>query len=139
MRDEHPFYYYFIAPGKYLVRLIGSSSTHRMFGYYSKMNPALRPFRFAVDCSWWGLEACFLGLLLRRGSLLCRSPALALVVFVIAYFYGMYAFAFGMNDFRYLVPVAPLVVLGVVCLMEGKAETAQHDRRAGPVSIAGGP
>ena len=117
VRDERPAYYYLIAPSKYLARFVTSSSTHRMFGDYSTMNSTLRPFRIVIDSFWWLLEALFVSLLLVRGTRIHRVPALALVTAIVLYFYGAYAVVFRMNDFRYLVPILPLLVTTTACWM----------------------
>jgi hypothetical protein len=116
VRDERPTHYYVVARARYLVRLLRSSSTHRMFGDYATMNPRLRPFRAGVDIIWWIMEALFFGLIVRRLFSLGRSPTLVLIAVTVVYFYGVYAIVFAMNDFRYLVPVAPLLVAAIACL-----------------------
>lgn len=117
IRHERPGHYYGVAPLVYLARFISASSTHRMFGDYTTMNPKLRPFRLAIDSLWWLLEALFAALLVLRARRVCGTPSLALLTAIVLYFYSVYTLVFRMNDFRYLVPVLPLVVVTIACLM----------------------
>ena len=127
VKREKPLQYFVVAPVRYLARLVADTSTRRMFGEYSTMNPRWRPVRLAVDGLWWGMQVLFAISLVRLLTTSKRSWPLMLIASIVVYFYVIYAMVFGMSDVRYLLPVAPLLTAVVVCslaLAPGSPETA---------------
>lgn len=109
VRRERPFHYYIVAPIRCLARMLSSSSTHRLFGSYSTMNPSLRAPRMALDAVAWSWQGAFLVLLVLAPSpSRCRAERVV-VGTTILYVYSVYALFFRMSDVRYIVPVLPLV------------------------------
>lgn len=111
VRNEHPVYYYIVAPAKYLIRLLAASSTYRMFGGYPTMSRSWLPFRLGIDGMAWVLQLSFLAAVLWGWSRSGEKGKLALVSIIVAYFYFVHALLFRMDDFRYVVPVLPPLVM----------------------------
>ncbi len=111
VKKEHPVYYYIVAPAKYLIRLLTASSTYRMFGGYPTMSRSWLPFRLVIDGMAWVLQLSFSAAVLWGWSRSVEKGKLALVCGVVGYFYLVHALLFRMNDFRYVVPVLPLLVM----------------------------
>ena len=119
VRMEHPVYYYIIAPAKNLIRLFAASSTYSMFGKYGTMSRSWLPFRLGIDGMAWVLQLSFAAAVLWGWSRSAEKGKLALVAGIIAYFYFVHALLFRMSDFRYVVPVLPLLVMVTVSFGSG--------------------
>lgn len=119
IREERPVYYYIVAPAKYFVRLLTASSTYSMFGKYRTMSRSWLPFRFGIDGMAWVLQLSFSAAVFWGWSRSAEKGKLALVSGIVGYFYFVHALLFGMSDFRYVVPVLPLLVMVTVSFGSG--------------------
>jgi len=111
VREERPVYYYIVAPAKCLMRLFAASSTYRMFGGYPTMSRSWLPFRLGIDGMAWVLQLSFSAAVLWGWSRGAEKGKLALVSGIVGYFYFVHALLFRMSDFRYVVPVLPLLAM----------------------------
>lgn len=125
VRAERPIYYYIVAPAKYLIRLLAASSTYRMFGDYATMTSLWLPFRLGIDSMAWILQLSLPAAVLWGWSRSAEKGKLALVSGIVGYFYFVHALLFRVSDFRYVVPVLPLLVMITVSL--GSAVLGRED------------
>ena len=114
IREERPVYYYIVAPAKCLIGLFTASSTHPMFGGYPTMRKLWLPFRVGIDGMAWVLPLFFSAAVLWGWSRSAGKGELALVAGIVGYFYFVHALVFRMSDFRYVIPVLPLLVMVTV-------------------------
>lgn len=118
IKRERPKHYYLKVPAKYLWILLSTSSTHRMFGNYSSMNPKLKLFRLGTDMVIWTIEAtlilCLLWLPNWRRIETSRLHAVAIVLYTAV----IHAVIFRHPDFRYIVPTLPLALAIIVITLE---------------------
>lgn len=119
VREERPVYYYIVAPAKYLLRLLFASSTYRMFGEYATMTKLWLPFRLGIDSMTWVLQLSLPAAVLWGCSRSAETGKLALVAGIVGYFYFVHALLFRMSDFRYVIPVLPLLVMITVSFASG--------------------
>ncbi len=119
IREERPVYYYIVAPAKCLIRLLTASSTHPMFGGYPAMRKLWLPFRLGIDGIVLVLQLSFPAAVLWGRSRSAEKEKLALIFGVVGYFYFVHALLFRMSDFRYVVPVLPLLVMVTVSFGSG--------------------
>ncbi len=122
--------YNFIAPGRMLVRLVGTSPTARLFGGYDTMNPVLTPVRVLVDLfAGLVLLSAVAGLIVvaRKGR--GADPGVVLLLLLIGYFVAVHAIVLRMPDPRYLVPILPLALLQTpVIFRRHRSETSRVHR-----------
>jgi hypothetical protein len=123
VRDELPLHYYIVAPARLFGRLVSGSSMDRMFGDYERMTDWLRPFRRAADGAVWVLQVAFVAAV----ASFCRSRVrdrmrqvrgLVFILLTIAYFYLVHPIVVRASDFRYLVPVLPLLLMVTVSCVD---------------------
>jgi hypothetical protein len=119
VREERPAYYYIVAPAKYFVRLLAASSTYSMFGGYPTMSRSWLPFRLGIDGTAWVLQLSFSAAAFWGWSRSAEKGKLALVSGIVGYFYFVHALLFRVSDFRYVVPVLPLLVMVTVSFWSG--------------------
>lgn len=111
VKEEKPFRYYIISSINPLKRVIVSSPTHRLYGNYSTMNRRFIPVRLALDFPIWIIEILFilsLPLIFLKER---KNFDLILITSIILYFYLIHTVIFKANDFRYVVPILPLMIL----------------------------
>jgi hypothetical protein len=113
IKEEKPLNYYLLSSLKSLQRVFTSSSTFRMFGNYTTTSSKLVPFRIILDIIVWVMKVLFifsLPLILLREW---KNFELVFITGIILYFYLIHTIVFKANDFRYIIPVLPLMIVAI--------------------------